>query len=200
MAETPRERWTISKLDELNHGVMGKLTQLDQAARAIRADIKELVGGGYHGYKCPLISDGLTWGESWTDERIDDLRCAVSNGVMNLDGDIHELLDEIDALRLRRHCRRGLVAQRRHSSRSCGIAPRGGSWTDGRLDDFNHRVGVDFARLECDIQEIQSQVEGVRTGFRARWVAHLYLWKWALLGGIYGVAITFLLSRAAHGS
>lgn len=206
MAETSRERWTIAKLDELNHVVMRKLIQLDQDVRDTRVDIEGLADGRYHGPKWPLISHGLTRGGSWTDERINDLRCTVSNAVAKLHEDVHELRDEVRALRLRRHNRCGLAAQPHHSSRTCvaSTIPLSSSWTDGHLDDLNHRVGVDFAQLECDIQEIQSQVRRLQTAMQnrlhARWGIPLDIWKWALAGGLYGLAIAFILSRAAHGS
>jgi hypothetical protein len=197
MTETPRERWTISNLDKLNHEAMRRLTQLDQAVRDIRVDIKGLAGGTYYGSGCPVIRDGLTWGEGWTDERIDDLRGTVTDGVKNLHGDIRELRDEVEALTSKsaiRHSRRTWAA---------GAAfPLNRPWTDGRLDDFNHRLGVDLAQLECDVLEIQSQVRGLRikSRFHTRWDARLGLWRLALAAALYGLAISFLVSRAAHGS
>lgn len=153
----------------------------------------------HYGPQCPVSRDGLRWGESWSNERIDDLRCTASNGVTRVHGDIHELRSEVGALTgkptTRLPCRAWAAS---------AASPLNSPWTDGRLDDFNHRVGVDFAQLECDIHEIQSQVRRLETAMQnrlhVRWGIPLDIWKWALAGGIYGLAIAFIFSRAAHGS
>jgi len=197
MAETPRKRWTISNLDELNHEVRRKLPQLDEAVRDVRVDIRSLTGETYYRSGWPLIRDGLTWGEAWTDERIDDLRGTVTDGVTSLHEDIRELRDEVET--------RVSKSAARHSGRTweARVAfPLNGPWTDGRVDDFNHSVGVDLAQLECDIHELQSQVKALRIKSRphTRWGERLGLWRFVLASAIYGFAISFLASRAAHGA
>jgi hypothetical protein len=200
MAETAlREKWTGLLLDDLNHVVARRFKQLDRETRAVRTDIERLTNEmndelnhfnrgrssregsldrdsfkRHH----PEITAELTWGESWTDERIYDLNRTLSDDVTSFDMHIHGLREEFQALRneltarldalswRRRLRRRGSLhpaaSQCRRRTSGVAVALRSsGPWTDGRLDDFNYSVDLALARLECNTGEIKSEVEAL---------------------------------------
>jgi hypothetical protein len=203
-----REKWTGWLLDDLNRVVGRKLRQFDGNIRLARIEINDVVdemnqrfnrpdcswweiSSSLPCFKRPSIETTieLTRGESWPDERIDDLRHTVSNSVAKCDGDVQKLRDEVGTLRSelpvrfvaldrdhRRRCNSHLaVPSEPHSVRTWVVSvatPPSGPWTDGRLDDFNHSTDVAFSRLECDVREIQSELkdlyEGMKDRFRAR--------------------------------
>jgi len=131
----------------------------------------------------------LKSGEGWTDERIDDLVCTAGSGATNFGRDIQSIRDEVRVsrkeltarfanagwrCRLRRRGRHRTEAQQCYASRTwaftAAIRPIG-PWTDGRLDDFDSRVDLDFARLDADTRAVRAEVANLRTEMRERFVA-----------------------------
>jgi len=165
----------------------------------------------------PMTSGELIGGEGWTDGRIDDLCRTVSDGVALFDRDLHSLRDEVevwrgeltarfDQLGRRYRLRRRdshLDAEQRHPRQTCAAPPAippSSPWTDGRLDDFNYRVDVDFARLDCDVEEIKREVAGLQTEMGDRFIAcedaRFRAQQWAYFGVLLGVLLVGILRRA----
>lgn len=238
MVETAlREKWTDQCLDDLNAEVDRRLERLDHGVRDHRADLKHLtdetnqrldcfnqVGSARDGTGVRLSSkrhsptpdSQLTRCESWTNERIDDLRLRVSVGVTRLDGDIHVLRDDVEAAKTELAARlaaqgRGWLRRRARRCQPVGCGHRGrsqasssattssGHWTDGRLGDFQHGVDLALAGLECDLEEIKGDISDLKTGtdehLAALWDARFKFQSWTFFVSVYGMAASIVISK-----
>jgi hypothetical protein len=203
-----RVKWTDSNLDTLNSEVARRLQALDHGIRRIRTDIAELtaevdrdvdeLNGVRHSkgsrrsfeWQCPEPDVRVSWGEVWSDERVDDLCLEVREAVSVVDGELDGLQGEIEVSRsdltarfdaLARYRLRRLAAGRSPAPQRCrgrtragvvAMRPRG-PWSDGRLDDLNHSFGLALVRLECGMEELRGEVTALRKEMEKRRRAHL---------------------------
>jgi|SRR5215207_5038505 len=184
------------KLQDLHEGARRIRTDIKRLESEMDDTFDDFIGKRPKGDRCrqsvdrlsPELETKLQAGGSWTDGRIHDLRRTVDDGLTGLDGDVKGLRDEAQDLRSELTIRFAYLDRRRRLFRRGGyhqparqqhprmwpcvaaVEPLRGRWTDGRLDDFNHRTDAGFAHLECDMKEVQSEVEGLKSemteGFR----------------------------------
>lgn len=240
MVETAcRDKWTDSSLDALNHQVDRRLRHLDQDIRKARIDAASLAEEMNVRFNCPRrvryaiprpknlrnrqsrgpeITAELSWGESWTDERIDDLRSLVSASATQYDIALAELGDEARHLssdlvvrfapmgrrrRFRRNDSRCPAIQAHHRIRTSSAltaTPSRGPWTDGRIDDFNHNADVGLGRFELEVSECQTEVEDLRTEMQNRLQARRHARIYLYCGGFLATYFAILLCAKLLGA
>jgi len=214
------------KLQELDEGVRRIRMDIKRLEGEMDDTFDDFIGKRSRKDRCrqgldhllPVAETKLQTGDDWTDVRIHDLRRAVDGGLSRLDLDVKGLRDEAKELRSELAIRFDYLEQRHrlfrrgdHPQRSrqkqprmrpfvSTIEPLRGPWTDGRLDDFNHRTDAGFARLECDVKEVQSEVEELKSemteGFRERRLARSRRENRVLAATIYGAIVAAILSDA----